>query len=91
MSCYMHKEYKLPDGSTVTAYFDELGCAKITIQAMDAMFDILDSSVEVVRCKDCKYGEVDDADFPNQYFCNHQGLDWNEGNHYCSYGERADK
>lgn len=47
--------------------------------------------VEVVRCKDCKYGEVDNADFPNQYFCNHHGCDWNEGNHYCSYGERADK
>lgn len=44
--------------------------------------------VEVVRCNDCKYGEVDDADFPDQYFCNHHGCDWNEGNHYCSYGER---
>ena len=25
--------------------------------------------VDVVRCKDCKYGEVDNADFPNQYLC----------------------
>ena len=46
--------------------------------------------VEVVRCKDCKYGEVDDADFPNQYLCHHHGSAWNEGNHFCSYGERAD-
>ena len=44
--------------------------------------------VEVVRCKDCKYGEVDNADFPNQYLCNHHGCAWNEGNHYCGYGER---
>lgn len=47
MSDYIkRKEYKLPDGSTVTAYFDELGCAKITIQAMDALFDILNSSAQ---------------------------------------------
>ena len=46
--------------------------------------------VEVVRCKDCKHGEVDNADFPNQYLCHHHGSAWNEGNHYCSYGERAD-
>lgn len=38
------KEYKLPNGSTVTADFDELGIAKITIQAMDALFDIINSS-----------------------------------------------
>ena len=42
----------------------------------------------IVRCKECKYGEVDDADFPNQYFCSHHGCDWNDGEHYCSYGER---
>lgn len=47
--------------------------------------------VDVVRCKDCKYGEVDNADFPNQYLCHHNGSDWNEGNHYCSYGERAEE
>ena len=47
--------------------------------------------VEVVRCKDCKYGEVDDADFPDQYFCNQNGCDWNEGNHFCSYGEREEQ
>ena len=41
---YKRKEYKLPNGRTVTADFDELGIAKITIQAMDALFDILNSS-----------------------------------------------
>lgn len=45
--------------------------------------------VEVVRCKDCKYGEIDNAeDFPNQYLCRYNGYDWNKGNHFCSYGER---
>ena len=45
-------------------------------------------AVEVVRCKDCKYGEIDDADFPAQYLCRHNGADWNNENHFCSYGER---
>ena len=42
-------------------------------------------AVEVVRCKDCKYAELDD----DMYFCAHHGCDWNEGNHFCSYGERG--
>ena len=37
MSGYMQKEYKLPDGRTVTADFNELGCAMVTIQALDAL------------------------------------------------------
>ena len=44
--------------------------------------------VEVVRCKDCKYGELDDPALPNQRFCRHNGCDWNNENHFCSYGER---
>ena len=44
----------------------------------------------VVRCKDCKYGEVDNEDFHDQYLCHISGSDWNCGNHFCSYGERKD-
>ena len=44
----------------------------------------------VVRCKVCKYGEVDDADLPTQYLCNYHGADWNDENHFCSYGERKE-
>ena len=44
----------------------------------------------VVRCRDCKYGEVDDADFPAQYLCKHNGADWNDENHFCSYGEQKE-
>lgn len=45
--------------------------------------------VEVVRCKDCDCGEVDDPDFPNQYYC-HAGCGWNDAGFYCGYGERRD-
>ena len=44
-------------------------------------------AVPVVRCRECKQGEVDDQDFPDQYYC-HAGCGWNNGDFYCSYGER---
>ena len=57
----------------------------VTVQS-ERMVD----AVPVVRCKDCKYGEVDDADLPTQYLCNYHGADWNDENHFCSYGERKE-
>ena len=46
-------------------------------------------AVPVVRCKYCKQGEIDDPDFPDQYYC-HAGCGWNNGDFYCSYGERKE-
>ena len=46
-------------------------------------------AVEVVRCRECKQGEIDDQDFPNQYYC-HAGCGWNNGDFYCYYGERKE-
>ena len=37
-----------------------------------------------VRCRECKQGEVDDPDFPDQYYC-HAGCGWNNGDFYCAY------
>ena len=42
-----------------------------------------------VRCRECKQGEVDDPDFPDQYYC-HAGCGWNNGDFYCAYGERKE-
>ena len=88
MSGYMQKEYKLPNGRTVTADFNELGCAMVTIQAMDALFDIINSSdvVEVVRCKDCKHYISDGGAL---MICEITEMNTNDCD-YCSYGERAD-
>ena len=45
--------------------------------------------IPVVRCKDCKYSEWDcDCSL---YLCRHHGCDWNNGEHFCSYGERGEK
>lgn len=94
MSDYIkHKEYKLPDGSTVTAYFDEYGIAKITIQALDAIFDKFINSadrVEVVRCKDCKHFDKY-IDCKEMYQWDGFCADWARKtyeNWYCSRAER---
>lgn len=95
MSDYIKtKEYKFPDGETVTAYFDEYGIAKITIQALDAIFDIFINSadrIEVVRCKDCKYATYDKS--IDRYDCRNWGLDGEENTEaddFCSYGKKRD-
>lgn len=46
-------------------------------------------AVEVVRCRECKQGEIDDPDFPDEYYC-HEGCGWNKGDFYCAYGERKE-
>ena len=46
--------------------------------------------VEVVRCKDCDHGEIDDPDIPSQYLCHYDGASWNDENHYCSYGKKVE-
>lgn len=45
---------------------------------------------EIIHCWECRFGEVDDPCFPDQYFCCHHGCDWNNGNHYCGYAERRE-
>ena len=46
-------------------------------------------AVPVVRCRECNKGEIDDPDFPDEYYC-HAGCGWNKGDFYCAYGERKD-
>ena len=46
-------------------------------------------AVPVVRCRECNQGEIDDPDFPDQYYC-HAGCGWNKGDFYCAYGERKE-
>ena len=46
---------------------------------------------ELVTCKDCKWSELDDPDFPDQYLCHADGDAWNKGNHWCSYAERKEE
>ena len=62
--------------------------------------DKLDALPEVVRCKDCKYGIWDDeeamrkcvysAEFDEDISEWLGFYEYNDGNHFCSYGERKD-
>ena len=45
--------------------------------------------VPVIRCRECKQGEIDDPDFPDEYYC-HAGCGWNKGDFYCAYRERKE-
>lgn len=45
-------------------------------------------AVPVVRCKDCEYGKEETDSYTFNYFCRYDGCAWNNGDHFCSYGER---
>lgn len=66
---------------------------KRTSRYFDVLFDVEEmptvDAVEVVRCRECKQGEIDDPDFPDEYCC-HEGCGWNKGDFYCAYGERKE-
>ena len=49
------KTYKLNNGQEVTFHYNDDGIGLATIEFMDAVFERLNNSVEVVRCKDCKH------------------------------------
>ena len=84
MAEYIEREKVLSKAAPVA------GCFSNMISAYDVIMLPAADVEPLVRCKDCKYGEVDDADFPAQYLCRHNGADWNNENHFCSYGERKD-
>lgn len=43
---------------------------------------------EIVRCRECNHSEMDDPDFPDQFYC-HAGCGWNNEDFYCAYGEKG--
>lgn len=50
-------------------------------------------AVEVVRCKDCKYYELDEGDFLGECHCKHIPMNFSgelypERDFFCAYGER---
>ena len=69
----------------ITNEFDGIDDCALAIRM--EMFDYM----PVIRCEDCKYSEIDDPDFPNQYLCHWHGEAWDDGDHFCSHGVRSDK
>ena len=44
---------------------------------------------EIVRCKDCKYGILDNK-FPHQRFCNFKGDEWNNDDYFCGHAKKRE-
>ena len=55
--------------------------------------DLLDSQPtiqpEIVRCKDCEHGVLDDG-FQHQYFCIFKGDEWNNADYFCGHAKRRE-
>ena len=105
----MANEKRLIDANELTEriksyagmFTDELGFV-VSLEAVlgGIEFSSTVDAVEVVRCKDCKYGIWDeeeglwkcvyDADFDEQYGEYFGFTEHNDGLHFCSYGERRE-
>lgn len=44
---------------------------------------------DIVRCKDCEHGVLDDG-FPHQYFCVFKGDEWNNADYFCGHAKRRE-
>ena len=80
-------ERRLIDVNDIYSLFNQSGIARLHVSDIDTIPRV--DAVEVVRCRECKQGEVDDPDFPDEYYC-HAGCGWNNGDFYCAYGERKE-
>lgn len=56
---------------------------------VDALEQLPPIQPEVVRCKDCKHGVLDDG-FPHQYFCVFKGDEWNNADYFCGHAKRRE-
>ena len=80
----MANEKRLIDANDVYALFGANRTARLHVGHIDVLPRV--DAVEVVRCMDCKHGELESDG--HLFLCHHHGSDWNEGDHFCSYGER---
>lgn len=80
------KTYKLNSGENLVFHYNDNRIGIITVEAMDAIIDRLNNSVDVVRCRECKFLYLDEND--DIWKCPWTIPSGADG--YCSYGERAD-
>ena len=56
---------------------------------VDALEQLSPIQPEIVRCKDCEHGVLDDG-FPHQYFCVFKGDEWNNADYFCGHAKRKE-
>lgn len=60
------------------------------IKLADSIIDLLPTiQPEIVKCKDCEHGVLDDG-FPHQYFCVFKGDEWNNTDYFCGHAKRRE-
>ena len=72
-----------------SAWLENMGYPNLAKMIMDEK-RFPSAQPEIIRCKDCKYGMVDDPEIPFLRFCEYNGQDWNDENHYCGYAKRRE-
>lgn len=74
---------RLVNADMAPLYLNEAACEQIkNMPAVDA--------VEVVRCKECKYGDWDNKDADAIVCIRTRDGYWRSGSDFCSYGERKE-
>lgn len=86
----MANEKRLIDANALTAEYDrvhigEPGKARKLMEDAPTI-----DAVEVVRCKDCKYGDWDSEPDDAMVCMRTKDGFWRSGNDFCSYGERKE-
>ena len=56
---------------------------------VDALKQLPPIQPEIVRCKDCEHGVLDDG-FSHQYFCVFKGDEWNNADYFCGHAKRKE-
>ena len=56
---------------------------------LEAIAELPPIQPEIVRCKDCEHGVLDDG-FPHQYFCVFKGDEWNNADYFCGHAKRRE-
>ena len=60
-----------------------------TLDVMEKINSLPSAQPEVVRCKDCKYGILDN-NFPHQRFCKFKGDEWNNDDYFCGHAKKRE-
>ena len=78
----------MTDKEKIIELLDDMMGIVLASKSYGAIADhLIENGVKIpVCCKDCKFAELD---CDGWYLCHYNGSDWNQGEHFCSYGERG--
>lgn len=75
--------------ATIDAFYLYPNINWTTLDILKKINEIPTIQPEIVRCKDCEHGVLDDG-FPHQYFCVFKGDEWNNADYFCGHAKRKE-